>query len=437
MGDPCELARMINTSNITASVSRRSGGLFVIIQSFSKALALTPMQVSVLGIADKHNAKDLEKWSPVTIHAIKPFIHEQFGYSPLFMRYLDLSNPDILHTHGLWTYASIVTQRYASGRKIPYVVSPQGMLDPWAVRNSHWKKVLAHYFFEQRHLNQASCMRALCHSEAVSFRKYGLKNPICIIPNGIELPNDFDSREGGSSQSDLCNPLQREAKNHESGFKHANLKSVVRRTLLFLGRIHPKKGLVNAIRAWSAIEQKKRKAWQFVIAGWDQGGHQRELIKLCKELGLSFSFAKWNSKEEFKKENSAEIIFTGEVFGEKKQDLLRSADAFILPSYSEGMPMSVLEAWAYGLPVLMTPECNLQEGFNISAAIKVDTNIQTITMGMNELFMMSQADLTTMGARGKQLVKERFTWTKVAAKTKQVYNWILGGGARPDCVINE
>ena len=96
--------------------------------------------------------------------------------------------------------------------------------------------------------------------------------------------------------------------------------------------------------------------------------------------------------------------------------------------------MSVLEAWAYGLAVLMTPECNLPEGFAADAALRIETTVGSIAQGLDVLFSMSDADLDAMGARGRSLVEERFTWKKVAAQMAGVYEWMLGGGTPPECV---
>jgi poly(glycerol-phosphate) alpha-glucosyltransferase len=161
-------------------------------------------------------------------------------------------------------------------------------------------------------------------------------------------------------------------------------------------------------------------------------------MKLCEELDLSFSHKmhkeyKMDPASVFSLQSS--VIFFGPAFGDDKKSLLRNADAFILPSFSEGLPMSVLEAWSYKLPVVMTPECNLPEGFAAEAAIRIETGTESIFQGLNSLFSMSASDLQAMGARGRSLVEERFTWKTVAAQMREVYDWMLGGGNVPSSVI--
>jgi poly(glycerol-phosphate) alpha-glucosyltransferase len=233
--------------------------------------------------------------------------------------------------------------------------------------------------------------------------------------------------------------------------------------LLFLGRLHRKKGLVNALRAWSEIRGQEsgvrgQDEWQFVIAGWDQGRHEAELQRLCLEIGLGFgevsvsefldqgltSTAEWpgegslpqNSSDHRSRatRNGASVLFVGPAFGSQKDALLREASAFILPSFSEGLPMSVLEAWSYSLPVLMTDECNLPEGFAANAALRIGTDVVRIAEGLRLLFESPISDLRSLGDNGRLLVSERFSWPMIAAQVKQVYEWILGGGVAPDCV---
>jgi len=131
------------------------------------------------------------------------------------------------------------------------------------------------------------------------------------------------------------------------------------------------------------------------------------------------------------------IHFVGPQFGQQNARSLKQADAFILPSLSEGMPMAVLEAWAYRLPVLMTPQCNLPEGFAAKAAVHMLPDAASIAVALNTLFSMSQLERREMGDKGRRLVEERFGWPTVAASMRSVYSWILGRNPIPACVVSE
>jgi poly(glycerol-phosphate) alpha-glucosyltransferase len=190
------------------------------------------------------------------------------------------------------------------------------------------------------------------------------------------------------------------------------------KVLLFLGRLHPKKGLTGLLHAWQRVRaEAEREGWHLAIAGWDQGGHADKLSALIADLSLARS-----------------VRLVGPQYGLDKEATFRAADAFILPSFSEGLPVAVQEAWSYGLPVLMTPHCNLPEGFAAGAALELQTEVGSIAAALQTLFRMPAAEREQIGRRGRQFVEDRFSWDRVAAEMNRVYAWLAGGGAPPACV---
>jgi poly(glycerol-phosphate) alpha-glucosyltransferase len=275
------------------------------------------------------------------------------------------------------------------------------MMDSWALRQSRLKKRVAGMLYQNAQLRQAACIRAICESELKSIRAYGLKNPVCVIPYGIDLP--VKPHEGENVAALAREPNERR-----------------RKVLLYLGRIHPKKGLVNLLKAWKCAIGARftvGEQWNLVIAGWDQGGHEGELKRMARDLRIEDS-----------------VLFVGPQYGETKAEFYRNCDAFILPSFSEGTPMSILEAWSYAKPVLMTPECNLPEGLEAGAAICFRPTVEAIEQGLQRLALMSDLERQAMGERSLKLVKERFRWSRVAHDMITVYRWLLKTADRPDCV---
>jgi poly(glycerol-phosphate) alpha-glucosyltransferase len=384
------------------------------------------MEVKVFGLRDEFTDADLAAWNPVTVAAFKPSWPKMIGRSPLLFDELQTFAPDISHTHGLWLYPGIAAKNYSRKNNRPYIISPHGMLDPWALKNSRWKKWISYRLFERENLRGARCLRALCASEAHSIRRLQLKNDIAVIPNGIDLP---EPENAGTQKAEGKDPPWQEAV--EPG----------RKVLLFLGRIHPKKGLVNLLKAWaknrkSEIGNRKSEEWLLAIAGWDQGGHEQELKQLGTELGLAWA----DIRSHLPTPSSIlhppfSVIFLGPQFNAAKAACYHHCDAFVLPSFSEGLPMVVLEAWANSKPVVMTPECNLPEGFQAGAALKVETTDAGLIAGLNDLQRMTGAERLAMGRRGHDLVVERFAWPRVAQQLQAVQQWILGGGAKPDCIL--
>lgn len=390
----------MNVGVLTASISRLAGGLSSAVRYFARCVQHRACNVKVFSIIDQFSGEDAPEWRGLDLQLLHCRGSEAFGYAPEIACALDAHRLDLIHSHGLWMYPSLAALRWSRRWDRPLVVSPHGMLDPWAIRNSAWKKRIAGMLFEHAHLHRCACLHALCEAEYRAIRSFGLSNPVAIIPNGVDLP-----------ELTTCRRLQP---------KWAASLSSNCRVLLFLGRIHPKKGLVNLMHAWAqAVKQFPAisENWQLVIAGWDQGGHQAQLERLAEELGMCKS-----------------VHFVGPQFNQQKAESLARADAFILPSFSEGLPMAVLEAWSYCLPVLITPQCNLPEGFEAVAALNISPNANSIRCALARLFSMTDTDRLAMGERGRELVEKRFTQPTIAAKMSGVYAWILNDSSYPDCV---
>lgn len=387
---------------LAASISRRAGGLFWSVRSLARCSQAAGCDISVFSPADEFSVDDLGQWQPLDVRVFPRLGPAAFGYAPRLAAALEGSGADLVHTHGLWMYPSLAAWRWSRRQGRPIVVSPRGMLDPWAVCNSAWKKRVAGALFEHPHLRRAACLHALCEAEYQAIRVYGLRNPVAIIPNGIDLPN----------------------KNHDALYRAEMAdRPGDSRVLLFLSRIHPKKGLPNLLRAWALARQGQPQCaapWRLVIAGWEQDGHQGELQRLTETLGLL-----------------ASVQFVGPQYDERKAAMLATADAFVLPSLSEGLPMAVLEAWSYGLPALITPGCNLPEGLAEDAALEMVPEVESIAAALRRLFAMSDLERRAMGGRGRRLVEQRFTWPRVAEQMCGVYRWVLGQGPRPACIVTD
>jgi len=397
---------LMKVACIIDSMSRNAGGLYTSVRRLMQEVARVGYHSRIFAMVDEHSEADRSGWDPVPVTLSTAIGPRRFGFAPGLEGRLREFAPDLVQTHGLWTYTSWVSQQWHRRTGGPCFIHPHGMLDPWAVRHSSVKKRFAASLFENRHLREAGCIRALCVPEAEAVRSYGISAPVAIIPNGIDLPED--------------DPV---------------LPKADPKMLLYLGRLHPKKGLPLLIEAWAACRPKD---WQIVIAGWDEKGHEDELKGRCRELGVACRVLPvdpyLSTLEEGGEPAEATVTFVGSVYGEAKDALLRRASGFVLPSFSEGLPMTVLEAWAYRLPVVMTDPCNLPEGFAAGAALRVETEAAGVARGLAELFAMTDGERTTMGEAGRALVEARFLWPAIATQVAEVHEWLLGGGARPGCL---
>jgi len=288
--------------------------------------------------------------------------------------------PDIVHTHGLWTPLSAAALAFRRRTGRPTIVSPHGMLDPWAMSNSGAKKRLALALFERAHVSGAVFIHALNSAEAEAIRAAGIRASVAIVPNGV------DSNPRDAPAPDFMD----------------------RPTLLFLGRITPKKGVSELIAAF-ARAAPRLPGWRLAIAGWDdRAGNVRSEATAT----------------------GADIVFPGPLFGEAKAAAFANAAAFVLPSHSEGLPMTVLEAWAAGTPVLMSAACNLPEGFAAGAAAEIPLD----PLGMADVLTASLSDAgwrAAAGAAGERLVRNHFSWDDIAETFLALYEYALGLGPRP------
>jgi poly(glycerol-phosphate) alpha-glucosyltransferase len=399
------------------SVSRANGGIFEAERRLQQSLAADrDVSVRVIGLEDEFAAEDGKAWRPLEPEVFPTMGPRGFGFSPAMRRGVSSVNADLTYCAGLWKYHALMSLQWARRTHKPLVVAPHGMLDPWALQQSRSRKSAARLLFQNAQLKMAGCIRALCHAEAKAIRDLGFTNPIAIIPNGIDLPTAGE--QGARGATNDTEPLGR-------------MKAAGRKVLLYLGRIHPKKGLVNLLRGWRLAlggPGSASRDWVLSIAGWDQGGHEAELKHLATQLGLSWVDGSSSAQTNV---HSASVLFLGPQFGERKTACYRSCDAFVLPSLSEGVPMVVLEAWAHHKPVLITPECNLPEGFAANAAIRLETNAKSVMAGLTRLFEMPGSELRAMGDAGYQLAASRYAWPRVAEEMKCLYEWLLGGGSKP------
>ncbi len=384
---------LLSTSN-----SRNAGGLYNSVRSLGQALIKYPgIKPAVLAFEDERSSTDVGAYKPLELidyHIIGP---AGFGFSIDLRSKIKQFQPTIVHSQGVWLYSSYINMKYSRQTRTPYIISPRGMLDPWILNSRNWKKKIGLALYEKEHLKYARCLHALGMPEHKALRDFGCKNPIAVIPNGVFLPEDLE----------LSNIQLPEWKRKDN-----------RKVLLFLSRLHPKKGLENLMMAWQKANFSK-KNWRLIIAGESKG---EEYLKSLFELRTKLRI-------------EDDVFFIGPQFHQDKDICFRCADAFILPSFSEGMPMAVLEAWSYGLPAIITKECNLPEGFEKNAAIQIEADPDNIASILNTLFEMQAVELKKIGGNGLELVKEKFTWSSIAAQMTHVYDYILTGSNPPSTVL--
>jgi glycosyltransferase involved in cell wall biosynthesis len=261
------------------------------------------------------------------------------------------------------------------------------MLDPWAFRNKHFKKQVYLRLVERATLAHASCLHALTRREAQCYREFGLKNPVAVIANGVDVPEAFSANEF----------LRR----------HEELRG--RRLVLFLGRVHYKKGLDILSRAWAQVSRRFDDA-HLVIAGPDFENTQAGVKATLDALNVG-----------------DRVTFTGMLPSALKWSALAAASVFILPSYSEGFSVAALEAMAAGLPVIVSEACNFPRVAEEDAGWVVTPTAEAVEDSLIQALSLRSCELAAYGRRGEQLVSRHYTWAGIGEQMRSLYEWLQGG----------
>lgn len=312
-----------------------------------------------------------------------------FAVSPAHARELSrrAGEADIVHNHSLWSMVNVAAGMVVPGKRARLVTSPRGTLSPVALdRRRALKRVL--WPLQRRALTEAALIHATSEIEYEQIRAMGLRAPVAIIPNGIDLPAPWPPTPRPSGQP---------------------------RALLTLGRLHPIKGLPRLLRSWKSLEQAHPE-WRLRIVGKGEPHHEREIRALASSLGL------------------ARVDFAGPLYGAAKEQAYRDADLFVLASHSENFGVVVAEALANGCPVVttgLTPWAGLvDEG----CGWWVPSSEQAIGAALAEAMSLRSDALSAMGARGRRWMETDFSWTALGHRLAESYEWLLQGGPPPSSV---
>jgi glycosyltransferase involved in cell wall biosynthesis len=317
-----------------------------------------------------------------------PRVKPDFIYfSPAMLRAAPglVREADVIHGHGLYAGPNYIFGRESRRQHKPLVYHVHGMFEPYILQRSQWKKRLVHWVFENENFRAVRLWRALTVKEADQIRACGIKQPIVIAPNGLNL-DDF-SRPLAGNRPDQASSDQNPPKTAPR--------------LLFLGRIHPKKGFDLLLTAWAKLSSLTRD-WELVIAGPDEQGHLAQVRALARSLGLQ-----------------DQIVFTGPITGQAKKNLLHSADLFVLPSYSEGFSMSLLEAMACELPVIATHACNFPDISRNDAGWECDSVMDSLAGTLKTALQAPEAERRARGRNGRRLVETSYAWPTIIRQLQQ------------------
>jgi glycosyltransferase involved in cell wall biosynthesis len=370
---------MFKQLHVVASTAVSSGGEGLAALRYAQALSSSGCMVTLLS----RGASNEE----VSIPSSNGMFEQQFitprnFFLNIFFEYRFIWNLcehkqfDLIHLHGLWSPMLAIAALIAYKRKIPLIISPHGCLEPWAMKNKYYKKLLAMKVYQSAILRSASLFVATSDQEFRSIRNLAWQQPIAVVPNGVDLDED----------------------------KQQEMRDEVK-TFLFLSRVHPVKGLLDLVEAWALV---RRPDWRIVIAGGDEEGYRAKVESLIRLKGLQ-----------------ADFEFTGFVEGAQKQACFDRAHVFILPTYSENFGIAVAEALANNLPVITTTGAPWSDLVAHCCGWWVEPGIPGISGALVDAMACEPEELRQMGQRGRQLVVSKYSWEKIGMTAEEVSKWVL------------
>ena len=355
---------------------------------------------SVQGLVAGLNAAGVEAWLLALNKGDKPWIDGivHFVNGEPFEKVLEQVKPQIVHLHCIWSLAIHRCAAICRRSRAPYIIAPRGMLEPWSLQQKWLKKRIARFLYQDWDLKCTAALHATAESEAEQFRKLGFKNPVIVSPNGVNLPKNF------------------------SRVEHVER---VERRVLFVSRMHPKKGVLELVEAFSRLVVSGQSSivsnWKvelvYTVSGELEKAYEKQVKARVKELGLEDRF-----------------VFTGALNDDEKWAAYGRADLFVLPTYSENFGIVVAEALWAGVPVITTkgtPWSELEAAkcgrwIDLPAEGSSPSAWPALVTALKEMMSMSDEDRRQMGERGRKLVEAKYTWAAVVKAMVKGYDRIRG-----------
>ncbi len=374
------------------SLRRSQGGLPVAAVALAEGLTSLGHEAAILSSAAGQNEWVLPP-EPVEIFPVSAgdsLLHRAFNSKPYLQTLTDAHSVrpfDLVHQHGLWTAGGRAVAKFSREQRIPLVVSPHGMLEPWALGHHRGRKRLAWWLYQRGQLHRANALLATSEMEAAQLRKLGLTQPTGVLPHILPPipPAPLDPAAVAAPKE--------------------------KRIALFLSRVHPKKGIPLLLDAWSRLRPK---GWELHLAGPGPPSYFNQL-----KAGLNHQ------------DLEETIHFLGPLHGAAKDTALRRADLFILPTYSENFGIVIAEALQYGLPAITTTGTPWQCLEKEDCGWWVAPTGEEIRQALDAAVCLEPNELQAMGQRGQALIAREFDGNAIAKRLLSFYEYVLGRGEKP------
>lgn len=369
--------------SFVSSLDLSSGGPSRSVPMLAKGLAELGVDITLMAIRSEN----------MNIHALEGTSVKLKVISPSFSRreiakFLADERFELIQIQSVWEMPYHKVMVEARKLNIPYIVTPRGMLEPWSLSQKKWKKRLAWWLYQRNDVQKSACVFTTAKMEAEHVSALGITTCKAVIPNGIETV----------------------------GYPCKSSIEGVKKQVLFLSRVHVKKGIELLFEAWKRI-LPDYVDWQLLVIGNGEAEYIHSLENRVENLGLKDC-----------------IKILPPVFGNDKIQIYQESALFCLPSYSENFGMAIAEAMSCGTPVITTTNCPWNILNDTKTGWCIDLSVDNLENALREAMGMDANALYDMGQRASKLIYDNFDYRSVTRKTLRLYEWLLNSGEKPEFV---
>ena len=362
--------------HIVSSISRDAGGPARSVQGLVAGLNNAGVEAWLFTLKKRG-----EPWVPGIKNYRTANCEGAKGVREAVEKIIDEIHPDLVQIHSLWQMSLHEACVAARRKKVPYILTPRGCLDVWSLKQKWLKKKIALLTYQGYDLRHATAIHTTADDETRQVRKLGFKQTVIQFPNGVNFPESLPSRE-----------------------------RTEKKRMIFLSRMHKKKGLVELVEAWAKVRPT---GWQcelvYTLNGEEEKAYEIKIKEIVEQLGLTDDF-----------------IFTGKLLDEEKWHAYLRSDCFILPTHTENFGIVIAEALYAGLPVITTQGAPWYDLIEYQCGWWVKQgDVDAIANALSEATAMGREDLDRMGMRGRELVMKKYRWTEICRGMISEYKKIL------------
>ena len=375
--------KIMKVLSFISSLDLSSGGPSRSVPMLAKGLAELGVDITLMTVKSEN----------MNTHALEGTSAKLKVLTPSFSKkeianYLADERFDLIQIQSMWDLPYHKVMVEARKLSIPYIVTPRGMLEPWSLCQKKWKKKLAWLLYQRNDVQKSVCVFTTAKMEADHISNLGITTSRAVIPNGIET----DSYPCKTSVD------------------------VVKKQVLYLSRVHVKKGIEILFDAWKRIHSEFAD-WRLLVVGNGEAEYIQSLERRVECLDLKDS-----------------IRILPPVFGEAKIKVYQESALFCLPSFSENFGMVIAEAMSCGTPVITTTNCPWNILNDTKTGWCIDLSVDNLEDALREAMWMDANALYDMGQKASKLIFDNFDYRSITRKTLRLYEWLLNGGEKPEFV---